>query len=114
MLSIAFFLSLSRKYTLDHKQMNVTQYKDGSKSVKTFSLSELVDTMKDRVSGRAVEEFREKLEECPPGCPCPAASKLPRIVFGAEYRKKNGEMKMAAYNGLVLLEVGKMEAIGYQ
>jgi predicted P-loop ATPase len=88
--------------------MNVTQYKDGSKSVKTFSLSELVDTMKDRASGRAVEEFREKLEECPPGCPCPAASKLPRIVFGAEYRKKNGEMKMAAYNGLVLLEVGNL------
>ena len=85
--------------------MNITQYKDGGKSVKTFSLSELVDTMKDRASGRAVEEFREKLEECPPGCPCPAASKLPRIVFGAEYRKKNGEMKMAAYNGLVLLEV---------
>ena len=43
--------------------MNVTQYKDGSKSVKTFSLSELVDTMKDRASGRAVEEFREKLEK---------------------------------------------------
>ena len=94
--------------------MNVTQYKDGSKSVKTFSLSELVDTMKGRASARAVEEFREKLEWCPPGCPCPAASKLARIFFSAEYRKKNGEMKMAAYNGLVLLEVGKMGAIGYQ
>ena len=46
--------------------MNVTQYKDGSKSVKTFSLSELVDTMKDRVSGRAVEEFRVRRQvNCP-------------------------------------------------
>lgn len=94
--------------------MNVTQYKDGSKSVKTFSLSELVDTMKDRASGRAVEEFREKLEECPPGCPCPAASKLPRHCFWCRIPEEDGEMKMAAYNGLVLLEVGKMEAIGYQ
>lgn len=49
--------------------MNITQYKDGSKSVKTFSLSELVDTMKDRASGRAVEEFRDNPEDTPPGCP---------------------------------------------
>lgn len=27
--------------------MNITQYKDGNKSVKTLSLSELVETMKD-------------------------------------------------------------------
>ena len=49
--------------------MNVTQYKDGSKSVKTFSLSELVDTMKDRASGRAVEEFRVVLVRRQVNCP---------------------------------------------
>lgn len=88
--------------------MNITQYKDGNKSVKMLSFSDLIETMKDTEAGRAVVEFREKLEEYPPGCPCPAASKLPRVVFGAEYRKKNGEMKMAAYNGLILLEVGNL------
>ena len=49
--------------------MNVTQYKDGSKSVKTFSLSELVDTMKDRASGRAVEELRVVLVRRQVNCP---------------------------------------------
>lgn len=88
--------------------MNITQYKDGNKSVKMLSFSDLIETMKDPEAARAVVEFREKLEEYPPGCPCPAASKLPRVVFGAEYRKKNGEMKMTAYNGLILLEVGNL------
>lgn len=63
--------------------MNITQYKDGNKSVKILSFSDLIETMKDPAAGRAVEEFWEKLEEYPPGCLCPAASKLPRIVFGA-------------------------------
>lgn len=88
--------------------MNITQYKDGGKSVKTLTLSVLVDEMRNCESGRAVEVFREKLQEYPPGYPCPAASKLPRIAFGAEYRKKGGEVKMATYNGLVLLEVGNL------
>ncbi len=85
--------------------MNITQCKDGNKSVKTLSLNDLVKTMKDPVSGRAVVEFREKLEEYPPGYPCPAAAKLPRIVFGAELKKKKEAIEMMAYNGLILLEV---------
>ncbi|MCD8268645.1 MAG: DUF3874 domain-containing protein [Parabacteroides sp.] len=88
--------------------MNITQYKGGTKSVKTFSFNVLVENMRDREAGRAVQEFREKLDEYHPGYPCPAANKLARIVFGAEYRRKNGELKMEAYNGLVLLEVGNL------
>lgn len=65
--------------------MNITQYKDGSKSVKTFSLSELVDAMKDRASGRAVEKFREKLEECPLGCRTDAVSLIDYKGLGQEY-----------------------------
>ena len=88
--------------------MNTTQYKDGGKSLKTFSLNVLVDTMRSRESGRLVDEFREKLQEYPPGYACPAVSKLPRIIFGAEYRKKNREVRMVTYNGLILLEVGNL------
>ena len=63
--------------------------------------------MKDRASGRAVEDSgttRRILS----GLSLSGGKLMPRIVFGAEYRKKNGEMKMAAYNGLVLLEVGNL------
>lgn len=88
--------------------MNITHYKDENKSVKTLSLNELIDTMRNSVSGHAVEEFRKKLEEYPPGYPCPAATKLPRIVFGAELKKKNETLEMKAYNGLVLLEVDNL------
>lgn len=88
--------------------MNITHYKDGNKSVKPLSLNELIDTMRNSVSGHAVEEFRKKLEEYPPGYSCPAATKLPRIVFGAELKKKNETLEMKAYNGLVLLEVDNL------
>lgn len=85
--------------------MKVTQYKDGYKSVKTFSLNELVENMKSPETHRLVDEFRNKLQEYSPGYPCPAAAKLPVVVFGTELRKKNGEWEQVAYNGLVLLEV---------
>lgn len=88
--------------------MNITQCKDGNKSVKTLSLSELVETMKDPASGRIVKEFREKLDEYPPGYPCPGANKLPKIIFGAELQKKKEAVEMKAYNGLVLLEVDNL------
>lgn len=88
--------------------MNITQYKDGNKSVKMLSVNDLVETMKDSASGHAVKEFREKLEEYPPGSPCPAAAKLPKIVFGAELKKKKEAIEMMAYNGLILLEVDNL------
>lgn len=88
--------------------MNITQYKDGNKSVKMLSLSELVETMRDPASGRIVKEFREKLDEYPPGYPCPGANKLPKIIFGAELQKKKEAVEMKAYNGLVLLEVDNL------
>lgn len=88
--------------------MNITQYKDGFKSVKIVSINTLVEKIRDYESGRQVEAFREKLQECIPGDACPAASKLPAIVFGAELKKKDGEMSMMAYNGWVLLEVGNL------
>lgn len=88
--------------------MNITQYKDGNKSVKMLSVNDLVETMKDSASGHAVKEFRKKLEEYPPGSPCPAAAKLPRIVFGAELKKKKEAIEMMAYNGLILLEVDNL------
>ena len=88
--------------------MNITLYKDGNKSVKTLSFNDLIETMKDPVAGRTVKEFREKLEEYPPGYPCPASAKLPKIVFGAELNKKKEVVEMKAYNGLILLEINNL------
>ena len=34
--------------------MNITHYKDGNKSVKTLSLNELIDTMRDSVKARGI------------------------------------------------------------
>ena len=88
--------------------MNITLYKDGNKSVKTLSFTDLIETMKDPVAGRTVKEFREKLEEYPPDYPCPASAKLPKIVFGAELNKKKEVVEMKAYNGLILLDVNNL------
>ena len=92
--------------------MKITQGKDGWKSVKTFSLNELIENMRDMEAGRAVREFREKLQEYSPGVSCPAASRLPYIIFGAELKKKNGREEQERYNGLVLLEIGNLS--GYK
>lgn len=85
--------------------MNITQCKDGYKSVKILSINVLIETIRSRESGHVVEEFREKLQEYPLGYPCPAAAKLPCVVFGAELKRTKEEVEMKAYNGLILLEV---------
>lgn len=97
---------------LNQLRMNVTQFKDGCKSVKMLSLNELIENMRDSGTGKPVVGFREKLQEYSPGYPCPASAKLPCVVFGAGFRKKKGVMEMAGYNGLVLLEVGDLS--GYK
>lgn len=51
--------------------MNVTQFKDGCKSVKMLSLNELIENMRDSGTGKPVVGFREKLQEYSPGYPCP-------------------------------------------
>ena len=68
--------------------MNITQYKDGNKSVKMLSLSELVETMRDPASGRIVKEFREKLDEYPPGYPCPGQTNFPKSFLEQNYKRK--------------------------
>lgn len=106
------YMAVCRIFTgnvnLKSGRMNITQYRDGCKSVKTFSLSELIENMRAPEAGRAVVAFREKLQEYAPGYPCPASGKLPCVVFGAEFKKKNGVAEMARYNGLVLLDVGNL------
>lgn len=91
--------------------MEVTLYKNDFKSVKILPLSIFLDTLKSETYRREVETFRSELLYYPPDSLCPAAGKLPIIVFGATLKKRDGAMEMESYNGIVMLHVNRLSGL---
>ena len=96
--------------------MKVSLFKTASKG-DTITRAELEETVKmiaDGSYGDAVRKLREVYpftshrEDRSWEDDFTVKEKLPRIAFGAELRKMNGECKMLSYNGLVVLEADNL------
>lgn len=61
--------------------MEATLYKKDFRSVKNQPLPALLETLKDETYRREVEALRDELQYYSPGSQCPAAGKLPVILF---------------------------------
>lgn len=88
--------------------MEATLYKKDFRSVKNQSLPALLETLKDETYRREVEALRDELQYYSPGSQCPAAGKLPVILFSTVLKKKKGSVEVERYNGIVLLEVNNL------
>lgn len=91
--------------------MKVSQYKGDFSTQKNIELDTLMELMRAEDPKKLVLNLRTDLKDCVPGVTYVASSKIPFIVFGATFKKVDGSQVMAAYNGLILLEINSLANI---
>ena len=88
--------------------MKITRFSSDRLSQKSVELFELIESMRIEGKGTPVSNLRSEIQQSSGRERCNGADKLPIIVFSTTFRKQNGNLQFAGYNGLVLVEVNRL------
>lgn len=88
--------------------MNITRFKGDMTTQKSIGIEELIETMKMETARQTVNTMRHYLKYGMRGNDDKYVNAVPVLLFGGNYRKKDGQQVRTAYNGLVLTEINNL------
>lgn len=90
--------------------MKITQTRkaDGALKMRTLNLELALETMRHETKAQPVSNARQSLRYLSPGESSSFVEKLPKMIPAAAFRRTDGGIEMAEYNGVVQLEVNHL------
>ena len=90
--------------------MKITQYRNDGKTQtqRTMDIEAALAAMRTETKSKPVSTMRNRLHYADSEARNESVRKVPLMAFGGVFRRMGSQQEMAAYNGLILLEVNKL------
>ncbi|NDV65976.1 BT4734/BF3469 family protein [Bacteroides sp. 224] len=90
--------------------MKITTYRNTTtgQTQRVLELETALENMRGEIKSKPVTMLRQNLAYTSSGKRNDYAEKLPVLVFGGVFHKKEGKQELTTYNGLVLLEINNL------